>query len=68
LKKLERRKSGWSLFSNKKELEAEMTQKMEAVLQETLLKNIQLQHDINTLGTEVQKLQDELKVYHQSSK
>ena len=42
LDKMERRKSGWSLFSPKKELEAEMTQKMESVVQDTLLKNMQL--------------------------
>jgi len=35
---------------------------MEAVLEDTLLKNIQLQNDIETLGDEITKLSEENKV------
>jgi len=55
-----------SLFKGRQSpLEAEMAQKMEAVLEDTLLKNIQLQTDIEVLGNEVSKLLAENRGYKQ---
>ncbi len=40
------------------ELSLEINQKLQAVLEETLLKNITLKENINTLGKEIAKLED----------
>eukprot|EP01027_Heterolobosea_sp_BB2_P001541 GEZU01002333.1.p1 GENE.GEZU01002333.1~~GEZU01002333.1.p1 ORF type:complete len:206 (+),score=67.57 GEZU01002333.1:2-619(+) len=43
------------------DVSAEMAQKMQKVMEETLLHNIQLQTDIATLGNEISRLMDENK-------
>lgn len=63
--KMEKTKKGTGIsgfFSAKNDFTLELTQKMEAVLEDTLLKNIQLQNDIETLGDEITKLSEENKV------
>jgi len=56
-----RQNSGFNLFGSSKDLNHEVTQRMEAVLEDTLLKNIQLQNDLKIMGDEVTKLMEENK-------
>eukprot|EP01119_Soliformovum_irregulare_P017908 TRINITY_DN5395_c0_g1_i1.p1 TRINITY_DN5395_c0_g1~~TRINITY_DN5395_c0_g1_i1.p1 ORF type:complete len:130 (-),score=65.14 TRINITY_DN5395_c0_g1_i1:48-437(-) len=49
------------LFKDK-QLQSEMHMRMEKVLEDTILKNMQLQNDMGILGIEVEKLLEENKV------
>eukprot|EP00026_Physarum_polycephalum_P000838 Phypoly_transcript_00839.p1 GENE.Phypoly_transcript_00839~~Phypoly_transcript_00839.p1 ORF type:complete len:778 (-),score=163.95 Phypoly_transcript_00839:79-2412(-) len=50
------------------ELSVELLTKMEAVLEETVLKNIQIQKDMETLGNATGELQTELKALKETNK
>jgi len=56
-----------SLFKSGPSITEEVYSKMESVLQETILKNIQLQNDIKTLGDEIEQLTSQLKLEKEKS-
>jgi len=63
--KLTRAKKGGvmgSLFGGGEDLNTEMQRKMSQILEDTLLKNMQLQDDISAMGDEVDRLMEENKV------
>eukprot|EP01114_Cavostelium_apophysatum_P004408 TRINITY_DN1463_c0_g1_i1.p1 TRINITY_DN1463_c0_g1~~TRINITY_DN1463_c0_g1_i1.p1 ORF type:complete len:865 (+),score=364.11 TRINITY_DN1463_c0_g1_i1:162-2756(+) len=64
MNKLEKTRKGGGLSKvfggSRTDLTVEMAQKMEAVLEDTLLKNIQLQNDLKTMGDEVTRLQSQV--------
>eukprot|EP01117_Protostelium_nocturnum_P004523 TRINITY_DN1632_c0_g1_i8.p1 TRINITY_DN1632_c0_g1~~TRINITY_DN1632_c0_g1_i8.p1 ORF type:complete len:940 (+),score=473.42 TRINITY_DN1632_c0_g1_i8:2953-5772(+) len=47
--------------AREKDLDQERVVRMEAVLQDTMLRNIQLQNDVTTLGNEIARLTEEMK-------
>ncbi|KAN0045311.1 hypothetical protein ACTA71_005688 [Dictyostelium dimigraforme] len=49
--------------NNDPKIAAEMVEKMEVMLQENLLKNMQLSNDLELLGTETGKLKSQLNIY-----
>ncbi|PRP87219.1 trichohyalin [Planoprotostelium fungivorum] len=53
------RSSGFWGFGRDKDLDQERYNRMEAVLQDTMLRNIQLQNDVVTLGNEIARLHEE---------
>jgi len=53
--------SSWFKSSRSKELELEMQKEMEVLLEDTMLRNIQLQNDLKVLGDEMAQLLEENK-------